>query len=769
MAMNEQPSKSEKKQAFGFQRLAPLVGRIAFLIVIVFLIVYMITVLTGSGSFFADAAERSALVHFDGDLSRADRLARVHYDNLYKIAERVQYAKTELEVQDVIREYIGSDDFGDLRIYAQGKTYSAEYVEIIEEHFGTAQIEALSKAQREGCSGIYYDGLVKQDCIAFFVPVRGSVHADGLLSILPARGVVETEDIRSPISSVTVLISPDGTILSSACDKAFPESTGNDFYKFLNKLTHDKAAVEPISDAVHAGKKIARTLETPGGQYTVVMSPVDSFDGTLILVNVIESELLVSSETVYIRHIINLTVIAITALVIGCVYAFFYYRKTRQVIDNASYNDAAVGCPNAERFRAVVAQNLQNRQHRYALIVFDVRRYRYLSEHMQESELNEMLGQIAKIIETFCSVQETYGYLGGGKFGLQLLYEDDRSVRDRVRLIEAVVNKHPILGAGQVKRIFNVGVSLSGDTKRYTALELVNHATVAAERAKGDINLPYVLYSEQVNAEREKNERIEAEMESALASNEFRLFLQPKYNIAEDRIDSAEALVRWFDPKTGDYRFPGEFISLFESNGFITKLDHFMYLEVLKCLATAAERGEKVVPISVNVSLVTANSKDFLDFYIENKKKYRIVDGFITVEFTESFAMGDHQKFREITNRLHANGIRTSLDDFGSGYASFSVLKDIPIDELKLDRLFLSSGLNREHDEKLLETVITLAKSLGMRVVQEGVETKEMFESVCAKGCDVIQGYYYAKAIPVEEYRLFIASNTSIKYKSLVK
>ena len=186
-------------------------------------------------------------------------------------------------------------------------------------------------------------------------------------------------------------------------------------------------------------------------------------------------------------------------------------------------------------------------------------------------------------------------------------------------------------------------------------------------------------------------------------------------------------------------------------------------------MQAAASRRDPVVPIAVNVSRVTATQEDFINFYIGNKQKYNIPDGFIILEFTESFAMEDYDTIERIVNKLRQNGIRCSIDDFGSGYSSFNILKNICMDELKLDRFFLEKGLDDDRDNKLLMTVISLAKSLGMKVVQEGVETREMYERVAAMGCDVLQGYYYAKAIPIEEYKVFITTNTSIKYKSRVK
>jgi EAL domain-containing protein (putative c-di-GMP-specific phosphodiesterase class I) len=146
-----------------------------------------------------------------------------------------------------------------------------------------------------------------------------------------------------------------------------------------------------------------------------------------------------------------------------------------------------------------------------------------------------------------------------------------------------------------------------------------------------------------------------------------------------------------------------------------------------------------------------------------------IDDDLITLEFTETFAVEDYTKLAEIVKQLQEGGIRCSIDDFGVGYSSFRVLKELTMDELKLDRVFLSKGVDVQRDERIISTIISLANEMGMTVVQEGVETKEMFDRVSRLGINVIQGYYYAKAIPLEEFKIFIKSNTSIRFKSVVK
>ncbi len=773
----------EKAKKNGKKRWIPIVG-VGFILAMLFLVSYLVTMFTESNAFFRDASARAAIVKFEDKIDRANELADEHYDRLYTMAEDLKYADSKEKVVEYLAQYVGSDDFGTLRFYAQGSAYDVMGAKVEKETYGDAEISALVQTNKQGCTPVYEDEQNGFECMAFFAPVRGSQYVDGVLSVLKVHvwaesnadkniPIVDTDTILKEAKEedkllAAIVVNEKGIVYSASTSSALEERVGNDLRKFIRRLTTDNRAEIDMDKAVKSKETSVCHVESVKGDYVLTVAPIEALGGELSLVTITERDDLIAPEMKYLRYIISLTVVAIAALAVGMIYAFFYYRNSRHALEYASNTDPVVGCANAESFRKSADRLLQSRQRNYAMLVFEVRQYEYLLEVLPQGEMPQVLKFVAKVMETFCNQNETYGYLGDGKFGLLMYYVREKSIRDRSRLIETVLSKNGMLGEQKMSRLFNVGAALLMQG-RFTAQELIQQATVACQTAKSNVNLPFVIYNEEVKSQRAHNNRIELEMESALANNEFRLFLQPKYNVATDRIDSAEALVRWFDTKTGDYRFPGEFINLFESNGFIVKLDHFMYVEVLKYLQTAVERGEKQVPISVNVSLVTANENDFLNFYIENKKKYGIADDFITIEFTESFLMEDHQKLQMIVERLHRNGIRCSVDDFGTGYASFSLLKDVSFDELKLDRTLLSTGQNQKQDEMIMGSIIQLAKSLGMVVVQEGVETKAMFDRAVESGCSVIQGYYYAKAIPVEEYKLFLNSNTSIKYKSLVK
>ena len=748
---------------------ASLFVRAFMLLIALVLVVYFVSVLINSTDFFDESAEKNARIYFEEDIERAEALAAAHYENLYEIVEELKYAIDKAEVEAVVASYIGSEQFGDLRYYSQGVAYAANGVVVEEESSGKEYIEKLAVANREGCSPVYYDVTTQLDCIAFFVPIRGSDVIDGILSILPARNIINVGTVINEKASAVAIINFDGKVLSDRRAEGFDDTIGNNFYTFITDFTHNKLESDSVSNAVAEKQKCAITVKAGSDKYTLAISPLSRFDDNLLLVSLSESDGLIAPEVTYIRHIINLLIIAVAALIIGYVFAKLYQKRVQSAMSAAELEDSRLGCPNAEQFRRNAKELLTSYRQKYTVLSLAIKHFFYIEEQLGGTDSTALLNTLVKIVESTSNSTECYGYCGDGKFLLLVVNQNSHALSDRIKLIETIINREDILKEKGIKLKFSAGAYNVFANRKRTVKEMIDCANTACATDENNSKTTYTLFTEEVKAQIEHNEKIEAVMESALQNREFKLFLQPKYDVKRDTIHSAEALVRWFDPRKGDYRFPGEFIPLFESNGFIVKLDHFVYTEVLEYLSHAVERGEKVVPVAVNVSRVTATSPDFVNFYVGNKKKYGIPDGFITLELTESFAMEDYDKIAGIVSALHNNGMLCSIDDFGSGYSSFSILKQLNVDELKLDSVFVRRGLDVARDDKLLSTIIELGKFMGMSVVQEGIETKEMFDKVVAMGCNVIQGYYYAKAISVEEFKIFINTNTSIRYKSLVK
>ena len=248
-------------------------------------------------------------------------------------------------------------------------------------------------------------------------------------------------------------------------------------------------------------------------------------------------------------------------------------------------------------------------------------------------------------------------------------------------------------------------------------------------------------------------------MEQALENHEFFVMYQPKISLVDDRIVGAEALVRWNSTQFG-LLTPDKFIPLFERNGFITKLDYYVYEEVFKFIQTRLSKGETIVPISVNMSRNHNRPEKFMHDFMKIFNKYSISPNLIQLEILERSVM-DNSTLHDITEKLHQEGFTVAMDDFGSGESSLNMLTKIPVDVLKFDREFLNASTDSEgridkKSEKFINVLITLSKNLEKQTVFEGVETQAQRDFLRSIECDQAQGYFYSKPLSEQDFVQFI-------------
>lgn len=248
-----------------------------------------------------------------------------------------------------------------------------------------------------------------------------------------------------------------------------------------------------------------------------------------------------------------------------------------------------------------------------------------------------------------------------------------------------------------------------------------------------------------------RNKEMENTMEDALIDGEFVVYVQPKYGISSGEIEGAESLVRWLHPTKGLIP-PMEFIPLFEKNGFIVKLDAFVLEEVVKLQRRNMDLDRKIVPISVNQSAVLLNQADYISKVDRLVRKYNVPHGLIELELTETIFHDNLKHLNNLVEDLRRFGFGISIDDFGSGYSSLNMLKEIKADSIKLDRGFLNACENSKRGKTVLLNIIRLAKELHMLVVTEGVETEKQAEMLKELNCDLAQGFLYAKPMPMAEF-----------------
>ncbi|WP_242849814.1 EAL domain-containing protein [Clostridium sp. C8] len=270
------------------------------------------------------------------------------------------------------------------------------------------------------------------------------------------------------------------------------------------------------------------------------------------------------------------------------------------------------------------------------------------------------------------------------------------------------------------------------------------------------VAIKYIL--KFVNRKNSKNS-IEKSLNKALEKGEFEIYLQPKYNSESDSIVGAEALARWNNRNDGIVS-PEVFIPILEKNRNIVKLDMYMFEEACKIISRWSKNNVSLVPISINISKITMSEND--NFVIDLKniiKKYDIDTRFLEIELTERIMFRETNKIVSIIKEIKKIGIKVSLDDFGAGYSSLNILKNIPIDIIKLDKLFLDKRDISEKGKIVIKNIINMANELGLEVVAEGVEFLEQSQFLKSVGCEVVQGYLYGKPMTIREFEKLEISN----------
>ena len=302
---------------------------------------------------------------------------------------------------------------------------------------------------------------------------------------------------------------------------------------------------------------------------------------------------------------------------------------------------------------------------------------------------------------------------------------------------------------------FHAGVYMIMHTMEWQNIDIdqmFNFASYAIERGHERNSGQIFFFDEKMLEEQAWLRFIEEHMEEALEKEEFLVYLQPKYCPVDERIVGAEALVRWQNPEKGLVP-PNKFIPIFEDNGFITRLDNYMISHVAKLQAEWTLQKQKQIPISVNISRAHFATDDLADHICQLVDAYGPKHELIEIEVTESAFFDDKEIMTKTVKELKQRGFQVSMDDFGAGYSSLNSLKDIPIDVLKLDGEFFRGDDTDKRGEVVVKETLQLARNLKMRVVAEGMEKKEQVDFLAENGCDMIQGYYFAKPMPIAEFQ----------------
>lgn len=432
------------------------------------------------------------------------------------------------------------------------------------------------------------------------------------------------------------------------------------------------------------------------------------------------------------------------------------YRSVNQgklngvVVDYLATYDELTGIYNKQAFYTKTKEMLlDNPDKNFDLLRINIERFKVLNDLFGESTGDKLLRYIGKFLKEINLPLCVSGRLYADNF--VVCYEagkgDSRRMINTLQMVadSFAINNRTILSFG----LYRI------DDKTLPVSVMCDRANMALWKAKGNFKNPYCEYDEKMRQQVLKEQKIINAMEMAIQNKEFTLYLQPKYNIEKGTIIGAEALVRWISQENG-FISPGDFIPVFENNGFVYEVDKFIWEESCRYLRKWLDEGREVHPISVNVSRIDLYDPKLVKHLVDLREKYQLPSQYLELEITESAYTEDPEQIITITRQLREAGFVILMDDFGTGYSSLNMLKDIQIDVLKLDMGFLKSSDYSAKGGNILTAILKMAESLKMQTIAEGVETKEQVEFLKSIGCKYVQGFYYSKPLPVDEFEKLI-------------
>ena len=393
---------------------------------------------------------------------------------------------------------------------------------------------------------------------------------------------------------------------------------------------------------------------------------------------------------------------------------------------------------------------LKSSRENYALIHMDIYKFKYINEVFGYDIGNKTLICILFILKKQIKKNELFSRIHGDHFILLIKYKSKNDIINRISKINEEISNIDFLQKHKYNILANYGVyRINSNTTSLN--EAKDMAEIALNSVKGTHKSSIGFFNNEMKKKILEEAAIESDMNLALENNEFKVYLQAKYSLNPLKICGAEALIRWIHPEKGII-YPGSFIPVFEKNRFIINIDMLVFEMTCKTIKTWLNKGLTPIPISVNQSKTGIFSKGFITNIKYILEKYNIPPEYIEIEITESSVFDNIEKLIQIIYKLKEIGIKVSLDDFGAGYSSLNTLKDIPVDILKIDREFFKETSNNEKGQIVISTIISMAKSLNIKIVAEGVETLSQSEFLKSIKCDMVQGYLYSKPVTVEEF-----------------
>lgn len=561
----------------------------------------------------------------------------------------------------------------------------------------------------------------------------------------------ETDKFRSSLEVVSFhgagysyLVEGDGdTVIDSAHPTSFQNMT-NVMDSMLEADAKNEEAVALMQEMIQNNESGRIIFHNKVDKY-MYCRPVGINDWYLLTVvpaSVVDNQLnVVTVDTVILLVVLGGIFFSLMFLLIK------QQRKKEEELEELAYVDSVTGGNTFAKFQQSFADVMYSHpNHNYALVSLDLDRFKMINDLYGYEEGDRIIRNMSNLWEESLRAFEVCGHRTADRFVVLLTYIDQEDLEERIQNYR---EKLQATAHGKYQLNLRVGIYIIEDKTEAFSIAY-DRSMMAFSAAKNSSKQYVAFYQADMEEQLIWEKSVEDSFQSALRNHEFVVFYQAKVNAETGRVSGAEALVRWIRPD-GTIVPPNRFIPVLENNGNIAELDRYIFKEV--CLRQKAwlDEGKPIVPVSVNLSRVQLADRELVNNYHGILEETGLPAEYVGLEFTESAMFDNEEVLRNTVDRLHDIGVKVLIDDFGVGYSSMMSLKVIPVDILKVDKSFIDS-IGDERGNKIVISIIEFALSLGMSVTAEGVETDNQYHFLRQHRCNDIQGYYFSKPVPANEY-----------------
>jgi diguanylate cyclase (GGDEF)-like protein len=429
-------------------------------------------------------------------------------------------------------------------------------------------------------------------------------------------------------------------------------------------------------------------------------------------------------------------------------------KRAERHLLHLAHHDPLTDLPNRMLLTQKLAMELESAQTsggRFALHFLDLDHFKGINDVLGHTIGDRLLGHLGQLLKMAVRESDTVARLGGDEFAiLQTQIDGPDTAADLARRIIEITSRPVDIEGNEIQATASIGITLF-PADGCEADQLLKSADLAMYQAKADGGRGYRFYSNEMDRRAREISRLDVELRRAIEREEFVLHYQPQVDARSGRIVGAEALVRWNHEETG-LIFPAAFLPRAEANGLIVPINEWVLRQACRDAQLWRRQGLPPLRMAVNMSPVQFRRSDVGKLVTETLQETGLSPWQLELEITESIVMENTEALIRSLHRLRKLGVRFSIDDFGTGYSSFRYIKDFPIDRLKIDQSFIASMDKNASDVAIVQAIIGMAKNLKMDVIAEGVETAAQRAWLAAEGCDEVQGYFFSRPLPPEQF-----------------